>query len=698
MNETLVAADRPINAVTMLSVRAGVALILLDSPPVNALSAGVREGLDLAFREAMADPEVSAIVLACAGRTFIAGADIREFDAAPSEPTLHAVLERIDAATKPVVAAIHGTALGGGLETALCCGFRIAVPSAKLGLPEVALGLLPGAGGTQRLPRVVGVAMALDMMVLGKPVSAPKALAVGLVDRLAGEDALIDDALAYAREIVADALTAPRARDRDDRLDADPAIFAEFRARHARAFRGFKAPENIVRAVEAAVTLPFDAGMEREAALFRELFRSTESAAQRYQFFAERQAAKLPDVPADARAQTIASVGVIGAGTMGGGIVMTFLDIGLPVTLVERDAAALERGVVTIRRNYEATVKKGRLSEAALEQRMTLLNATTDFAALASPDLVIEAIFEDLALKQDVFARLDSIAKPDAILASNTSFLDLDALAAATARPGRVVGLHFFSPANVMRLLEVVRGAQTEPEVIATAMALGRRIGKVAVLSRVCDGFIANRMMAPRSTIAQALILEGPMPWDIDRVMLDYGFPMGPFAMTDLVGLDVIGWDRENSAGRNVQEVLCEMGRWGQKRSGGYYDYGERRAATPSPVAEQVIRDFSERKGLLQRTFSDDDIRDMLLFPVINEGARILEDGIAIRASDVDVALVQGYGWPIYTGGPLFWADTIGLDRVVAGLEAIAARHGDSYAPAPLLRRLAAAGEQLHDQ
>ena len=687
-----------LNSVASLEIADGVATLTLDSPPVNALSAGVREGLDLGFRQALADNEVQAIVLACAGRTFIAGADIREFDGQPSGPGLHEVLELIDNADKPVVAAIHGTALGGGLETALYCHARIAVTSAKLGLPEVALGLLPGAGGTQRLPRLVGVPAALEMMAIGKPVGAAKALEIGLVDRLAGEARLVEDARAYARELVGAPLR--RVRDRDDKLteDAEPELFAAFRAKNARAFRGYKAPENIIQAVEAAVALPFDQGMKREAELFLELFRSTKSAALRYLFFAERQAAKIPDLPADTPALPIDSVGVIGAGTMGGGIAMNFLSVGIPVTLVEQTQEALDRGVANIRRNYETTVKKGRLSEEALEKRMALLAPTLEFGALAECDLVIEAVFEKLALKQEIFARLDSVAKPGAILATNTSFLDVDAIAAATARPERVVGMHFFSPANVMRLLEVVRGAKTENSVMATAMALGRRIGKIAVLSRVCDGFIANRMMAPRSHIAQELIIEGPLPWDVDRVMLDYGFPMGPFAMTDLVGLDVIGWDAATSSSSSVLEILCEMGRWGQKKSGGFYDYDERRAATPSAVAEQVIRDFSAKQGIERRMIGDDEIRDRLLFPVINEGARILEEGVAIRASDVDIALVQGYGWPAYTGGPLFWADTVGLDKVVAGLEALAARHGPAYAPAPLLVRLAAEGKRLHDQ
>ena len=677
-----------LNSVAKLEVSEGLATIWIDSPPVNALSAGVRDGIDAGMRAAIEDPEVRGIVLICAGRTFIAGADISEFDKQPSGVGLHAVQQRIEDSPKPVVAAIHGTALGGGLEVALVCDYRVAVPSAKVGLPEVALGLLPGAGGTQRLPRVVGAEAALEMMAIGKPVTAPKAEKMGLIDAIVPEGQLHAGALAFLRG----KLDAPRVkiRDRSDRLAHDPALFDAFRAKHARAFKGFKAPENIIKAVEAAVSLPFEAGMAREAELFWELFRSRESAAQRYFFFAERQTAKVPELPADIATLPVARVGVIGAGTMGGGIAMNFLNVGLPVTLVEQAQEALDRGVATIRRNYQVTVDKGRMTAEALEERMALLTPSLAFDDLASADLVIEAVFEKLSLKQEIFARLDKVARPGAILASNTSFLDLDAIADATGRPESVVGMHFFSPANVMKLLEVVRGAKTDPQVIATAMALGRRIGKVAVLSRVCDGFIANRMMAPRMAAAQALILEGPMPWDIDRVMLDYGFPMGPFAMLDLVGLDVIGWDAAKSSASTPVEVLCEAGRWGQKKGAGFYDYDEKRRATPSPFAEQVIRDFQGRRVEGPRAFTDQEIVERLLFPVVNEGAKILEEGVAIRASDVDVALVYGYGWPVFTGGPLFWADGIGLERVAEGLEAMC------HLPSPLLRRLAAEGKPLH--
>ncbi|WP_188054204.1 3-hydroxyacyl-CoA dehydrogenase NAD-binding domain-containing protein [Sphingosinithalassobacter sp. CS137] len=682
-----------LNPVARLEIDDGVAVLTLDSPPVNALSADVREGLQLGFESALADPQVRAIVLACAGRTFIAGADIREFDdPSPRGPNLHQVQALIESSPKPTVAALHGTALGGGLEVALVCHFRVAVPSAKLGLPEVALGLLPGAGGTQRLPRITGAATTLEMIALGRPVSASKAHATGLVDEIVAEGALVEQAVAFARAAADENRPLIRVRDRTEglELESGPELFAAFRQKHARAFRGLKAPENIIRTIEAAVTLPFDEGMKREAALFAELFSSREAAAQRYLFFAEREAAKVPDIPRNTQQIDVRTVGVIGAGTMGGGIAMNFLNAGMPVTLVEARQDALDLGVATIRRNYQVTVDKGRMKPEQLERCMALLTPTLAMEDLGDADLIIEAVFEKLELKQEIFGKLDGIAKPDAVLATNTSFLDVDAIAASTKRPDHVVGMHFFSPANVMKLLEVVRGKLTAPEVVATAMGIGRRIGKVAVLSRVCDGFIANRMMAPRMAAAEALLLEGPMPWDVDAAIVDYGFAMGPFAMLDLVGLDVIGWDAATSSGSTVVEVLCEMDRWGQKKQGGFYDYDEQRRATPSEVAEKVIRDFQAKSGSAPRRFAAQEIVERLLFPVVNEGAKLLGEGIPIRASDVDIALVYGYGWPVYTGGPLFWADTVGLDRVIAGLRET------GRTPAPLLVELAEKGQPLH--
>ena len=673
------------------AVEDAVGILTIYSPPVNALGLAVRKGLSDGIAALNADPAVQAIVLICGGRTFFAGADIAEFGKPFLVPTLIDVLAELEASAKPVVAAIHGTALGGGLETALVCGYRIAVPSAKFGLPEVKLGLLPGAGGTQRLPRLVGPAVALDMMVSGSPIGAARAVELGIVDCLAGEGRLREDATAFARSIVGQPVVL--VRDRQDRVDpyrGKPELFAEFRKKNARAFRGFKAPENIVRAIEAAVALPFDQGIARERALFEELESSIESQAQRYAFFAERNTSKIPDVPPATRTLEVNTVGVIGAGTMGGGIAMNFLNAGIPVTLVEMSQEALDRGVGVIRRNYENSAKRGRLTEAQVDQRLALIRPTLDLTALAEVDLVIEAVFEEMAVKKEIFARLDGIAKPGAILASNTSFLDLDEIAAATSRPEWVIGMHFFSPANVMRLLEVVRGRMASNEVIATAMKLAKRIDKVPVLSRVCWGFIANRIMVQRDRQADVLVLEGPTPQEIDRAIYDYGFAMGPFQMIDLVGLDVINREVKE---RTVAGDLVKLDRLGQKKNGGYYDYDDNRKATPSPVAAEIIAEFARFKGVESKgSQTPDEIVCRLLYPVVNEGAKLLEEGIALRASDIDMAAILGYNWPVYTGGPMFWADMVGLSQIVAKLKWYEAQFGERFKPAALLEKLAAEG------
>lgn len=670
----------------------GVSIILIDHPPVNALSAAVRRGVLDAVEAASADPEVQAIVLACAGRTFIAGADITEFGLPPQPPSFDQVFDAIENAPKPVIAAIHGTALGGGFELTLVCHYRIAADDARVGLPEVNLGLLPGAGGTQRLPRLVGVEAALEIMTSGRMIKAKEGLALGLIDRLAPADDLIAHARAYAAQIVANGSERPRIRDCAAPL-VETSIFSDFRAANARHFKGFRAPESIIQTIEAAVAGSFDDGLAVERKLFQELEASTESAAQRHYFFAERETSRIPDIDPKTPTHEIARVGVIGAGTMGGGITMNFLNAGLPVVLVETSQEALDRGVGVIRRNYEATAKKGRMTPEAVEQRMALITPSLDMADLGDVDLVIEAIFEDLSVKKDVFSRLDSIARPGAILASNTSFLDLDQIAAATARPEWVVGLHFFSPANVMRLLEIVRGARTCPSVIATTMKLARTIAKVPVLSRVCPGFIANRLLAPRGAQAEALILRGTKLADVDRVLTDYGFAMGHFQMMDLVGLDVIG---RGTNERTVMGDLVAADRLGQKKNGGYYDYGPDRRGTPSPVAEAIIAEVARAQGLSAGPPLDDAaLLGRLLFPVVNEGARILEEDVAIRASDIDVAAVLGYNWPVFTGGPMFWANTIGLDTVVSGLRAMEAEQGVAFKPAPLLERLARDGARF---
>jgi 3-hydroxyacyl-CoA dehydrogenase len=679
-----------INPVTDLTIEDGVGIITLDSPPVNALSAPVRDGLDTAFNAAIGDEAVKAIVLICAGRTFIAGADISEFGKPPQGASLHAVQEVMEGSPKPVVAAIHGTALGGGLEVALVCNYRVAVPSAKLGLPEVKLGLLPGAGGTQRLPRIVGAEKALEMVTGGAPIGAEAALACGVVDELAEEGKLREAAVAFARKVVAEGRPLKRVRDLEVK-GGSPELFANFRKANARKFRGFEAPEANIQCIEAAATQPLDEGMKTERRLFMGLVSGTQSAAQRYVFFAERQAAKIPGLADDAAVRPIAKVGILGAGTMGGGIAMNFLSAGVPVRIVETAQEALDRGTGTIRRNYEATAAKGRLTPEAVERNMGLLSPTLNFDELADCDLIIEAVFEHMPLKKDIFARLDKVAKPGAILATNTSYLNVDEIAGATGRPQDVLGMHFFSPANVMRLLEVVRGAKTDPQVLATAMALAKKISKVAVVSGVCHGFIGNRMLSPRQSEANKLILEGAMPWDVDRVLYNFGMPMGPFQMADLAGLD-IGWSRESSKGETLRDRLCEMDRRGQKTRAGFYDYDEKRTAQPSPVVEKMILDYAAEKGVERRAISDDEILERCIYPMINEGAKILEEGIAYRPSDIDIVWINGYGWPVYRGGPMFYADTVGVRQVRDRLRELAAKHGDDFKPAALLDKLADEG------
>lgn len=687
-----------INPVTDLSHEGEVAVITLNSPPVNALSARVREGLFEGFKAANAS-DAKAIVLICEGRTFIAGADITEFGGAMSGPSLFEVEEAIEGSQKPVIAAIHGTALGGGLEVALCAHYRVAVPSARLGLPEVALGLLPGAGGTQRLPRIVGVEKALEMVTSGQHVPAKQAAAMGLVDELVEEGKLREQAIAYARKVAAEGRPLVRVRDNDAKVAAArgrPEIFTEFRKTHARKLRGFLAPENNIKAIEAAVNLPFDEGLQEERRLFMELMMGPQSAAQRYYFFAERTAQKIPDVPDDTPTRPIAKVGVLGAGTMGGGISMNFLNAGIPVTIVEVAQEALDRGVATIRKNYERTAARGGLTAEQVEERMSRLTGSLDKQDLAGCDLVIEAVFERMDIKKAVFAELDAIARPGAILATNTSYLNIDEIASATGRPQDVIGLHFFSPANVMRLLEVIRADHTGKDVIATAMKLAKQIGKVAVLAGVAPGFIGNRMLSARQREANKLVLEGALPWDVDRVLYDFGFPMGPFAMADLAGLD-IGWVRETSKGETLRDVLCEMDRRGQKTSAGFYDYDADRNPRPSPVTEKIIADFMAKAGTQARQVSDDEILERCVYPMINEGAKILEEGKAIRASDIDVVWVNGYGWPVYRGGPMYYADQIGLDKVLAAMRGFHARLGDDFKPAALLERLAAEGKKFSD-
>lgn len=657
-----------------------VAVIIVNNPPVNALSWHVRQGLEDNFGAALADDSVKAIVLRCAGATFIAGADISEFGKPPRGPDFNAVLNSIEAASKPVVAAIHGTALGGGLETALVCHYRVAVPSAKLGVPEVKLGLLPGAGGTQRLPRVVGVEAAATMTSTGDPLPASKAKELGLVDELAGEDSLAADAIAFARAKIADGPRPTRERP----VFGDVAVIEQLKTANAKRWRGFEAPYANLACVEAATRLPFEEGLAFERQEFMKLMFGSQSAAQRHIFFAERQAAKIEGLPKDTQLRDIKKVGVIGAGTMGGGISMNFLQKGIPVTIVEMQQEALDRGTGVIRKNYDASAAKGRFKPEQVDQMMGILTPTLNLDDLADCDLIIEAVYENMDVKKDIFGKLDKIAKPGAILASNTSYLDIDEIATATSCPGDVLGMHFFSPANVMKLLEVVRGDKTAPDALATAMAIGKKIGKVAVVAGVCDGFIGNRMLKPRQVEAMNLLMEGATPQQIDKVHVEFGMPMGPFQMSDLAGVD-IGWHRDPTRIESIRDALAAKGRWGQKTGKGFYDYDEKRNPSPSAEVAEIIEEFRQHSNKAKREISDQEIIERTLYPMVNEGALILSEGKAQRASDIDVVWIYGYGWPVYRGGPMFWAGLEGTDKIVAALE----KHG--FAVAPLLKEKAEA-------
>ena len=687
-----------------LEMAGTVAVLTVDNPPVNALSWHVRQGIFDGLNQAMAD-RATAIVLICAGRTFIAGADISEFGggapAAASLADLQAVMEN---SPIPVIAAIHGTALGGGLEVALCAHYRVGLAGSKYGLPEVNIGLLPGAGGTQRLPRLIGVPKALEAMTSGRHIPATEAHADGLIDAVVDGDwdSLHAAAVAFAERAVADGLPLVKVRDRTDKVaGTDPRVFADIRASIARKTRGFLAPEYNIRCVEAAATLPFDEGLAVEAELFRELMTGPQSAAQRYCFFAERSANKIPDIDHSVRSGDtpiidVQKAGILGAGTMGGGIAMNFANVGIPVTIVEVSEDALERGLGVVRQNYERSARRGSIAPEAVDERMAVITGSTDKNDFADCDVVIEAVFEDMALKKSIFAELDQICKPGAILASNTSALDINEIASATSRPEWVIGMHFFSPANVMKLLENVRGDASNDTVVASTMAIGKRIGKIPVMVGVCRGFVGNRMLAMRGAEADRMLMEGATPAQIDSVLYEFGFPMGPFSMSDLAGLD-IGWKAETSTSSTVREILCESGRRGQKNGRGYYTYDpDTRAATPDPEVEQMIRAFADARGHEQREVTDQEILERLLYPMVNEGAKILEEGIAIRGNDVDVVWVNGYGWPMYRGGPMYWADSVGLAEIVDRIKDYGDRLGGRHWElSPLLERLAADGGSL---
>ena len=681
-----------------------VAILWVDNPPVNALSHAVREGLVQGIERAEADAAAKAVVIAARGRTFMAGADIREFGKPPQEPFLPDVVERIEACPKPVVAAIHGTALGGGLEIAMGCHYRVAVSSARLGLPEVTLGLIPGAEGTQRLPRLVGVEAALEMIVTGEPIPAAKAQALGLVDRVV-DDPLVDHAVAFARELVA-AGRGPR-RTRDLAVKADhlsPDFFDQFRARMMKRIRGQFAPEQAIAAVKAAIELPFEEGVKRERELFLQCMAHPQSAALRYAFFAEREVAKIPDLPADVTPREIARVGVVGGGTMGSAIATACIKAGLPVVMVERDEEAAAAGRARVHGFLEHDFKKGRIDETELAARKGRFAVTTEYADLGEADLIIEAVFENMEVKKEVFRRLDEVAKPGAILATNTSYLNIDEIASVTGRPQDVLGLHFFSPAHIMRLLEIVRAAKTADDVLATALAFAKKIRKVGVVARVCHGFIGNRMLSGYIRQAGFLLLEGVPHERIDRVIYDFGFPMGPFQMGDLAGLD-IGYllrqqmkpDAEEAAAFRVHDRLVEAGAKGQKTGKGFYIYGEG-APKPNPMVAEFVREEAAKAGIAPREVSDEEIVERCVLPLINEGARILEEGIAIRASDIDVVWLYGYGFPRWRGGPMYYADSLGHAHVLERIRHYGALLGPRFwTPAPLIEKLAAAGEGFRD-
>ena len=691
---------------TSYAVHGPVAVVTLNNPPVNGLGHALRSGIVAALDQALADPQVQAIVLTGSARAFSGGADVREFGTpkAGQEPTLPSVIRALDGSTKPVVAAIAGVCLGGGLELALGCHYRVALPDASLGLPEVKLGLLPGAGGTQRLPRLIGLEPALNMIVSGQPVPANAFAGTPLVHALIEGD-LVAGAVAFAAQVAARGEPLPRARDLKVKQPNADAFLQFARNTVAAASKPFPAPLQCVEAVAASLK-PFDEGLQTERTLFQALMQTPESRALRHVFQAERAAAKVPGLPEGTVLRPIARVGVIGAGTMGGGITMNFLNAGIPVVLLEMKQEALDRGLATIRKNYENSMKKGKLKPEQVEQRMGLITPTLEYAALKDADLIVEAVFEEMGVKEAVFRQLDAVAKPGAILASNTSYLDIDRIATFTRRPQDVIGLHFFSPANVMRLLEIVRGAQTAPDVLATSLQLAKQIKKVAVVSGVCDGFIGNRMLARYGAAAQGLINAGALPQQIDGALQKFGLAMGPFRMGDLAGLD-IGWATRKrkavEAGVEMKPIvadkLCEAGRFGQKTGAGWYRYeAGNRTPLPDSVTEQLIADYRAAHGITPRKISDEEIVERCIFALVNEGARILEEGIAARASDIDLVYLNGYGFPLHRGGPMLYADTVGLPQVVRSLRRFAAEPGAdaSWQPAPLLVRLAEEGRSFN--
>ncbi len=686
-----------------------VAIITIDNPPVNALSPGVPEGILEGIEKAAADPEIAAVVIIGGGRTFIAGADIKEFGkiTAGSRPrlALYPTLLKIEDSKKPVVMAIHGTAFGGGLEVAMAGHYRVAVPSAQVGQPEVKLGIIPGAAGTQRLPRLAGVAKAVEMCAFGEPIDAKAALACGILDRII-EGGLLEGAVAFAREIAAE--PAPKTRERNEKLqDAakNTTVFSVARDHAKRTKRGQMAPLAAIDAVEASTRGSFEEGCEREAAIFQECLFSTQSKALIHAFFGERTVAKIPDIPKDTKTYEIRSAAVVGAGTMGGGIAMNYANAGIPVIVKETTQQALDKGMATIRKNYQNSVNKGRFSAETMQARLNRIIPSLTYQGFEDADIIVEAVFEGMALKKEVFATLDMIAKSDCILATNTSTLSIDEIASATQRPQMVIGHHFFSPANVMRLLEIVRGKATSKEVIATSMGLAKKLNKVGVLAGNCRGFIGNRMIHAYGREAQFLVEEGATVEQVDTALYDFGMAMGPLAMGDLAGLDV-GWrirkefkhlEKPGVRIPLVADQLCEMGRFGQKTGAGWYRYDENRKPSGDPVVTALIEKLAREKGIERRAVSNEEIIERTIYALVNEGARILEEGIALRSVDIDVVYLTGYGFPAWRGGPMFYADTVALPKVLAKIQEFEKKHGELWEPAPLLKKLAEAGKTFAD-
>ncbi|WP_296000098.1 3-hydroxyacyl-CoA dehydrogenase NAD-binding domain-containing protein [Rugamonas sp.] len=688
-------------------VHGSVAVITLNNPPVNGMGLATRTAAVDGIERALADEAVKAIVITGAGKAFSGGADIKEFNTpqALAEPNLHTLIATAEGSTKPVVAAIHTVCMGGGLELALGCHYRVAMPGAQIALPEVKLGLLPGAGGTQRLPRVLGLEMALNMIVSGTPVASEKLAKAGLFDELFGADAdLLTSAVAFAEKIAA---IRPLPKVRDRRVDyPNHEAFLQFSRNTVKAMSGpYPAPLECVETVAASVTMKFEDGLKFERERFIHLIQTTESKALRHAFFAERIAGKVPDVPADTPVRAIKSAAVIGAGTMGGGIAMNFVNAGIPVVMLETTQEALDKGLATIRKNYDNTMKKGKLTQEKFDQRMALLSGTLSYDEIGQADIVVEAVFEDMGVKETVFRQLDRVMKPGAILASNTSTLDLNRIAAFTARPQDVIGTHFFSPANVMKLLEIVRGAQTGKDVLATTLALSKKLKKTGVVSGVCDGFIGNRMIEQYSRQAGFLLEEGCLPEQVDKAVEKFGFAMGPFRMGDLAGND-IGWyirkrryiESPDISYSKTADLLCEMGRYGQKSGAGWYDYkaGDRKAY-PNEQVNAMIVQHSADLGVGRRKVGDQEIVERLVYSMVNEAALILEEGIAMRASDIDMVYLTGYGFPLFRGGPMFYADTVGLPNVLSAIEKYArGLHGEAWKAAPLLLRLAREGQTFN--